>query len=708
MKDNRDFLEKLREESKQLEIPEGVMPDRMRDKLRSHLEEKLETAWGGEEPVKNVENKEKNRKWMWKTFAAAACVCIIAGVLAAAGITKLSEKNDENMTEEVNDAAVQKEPMLTETAQVTYADVYASMSQVWEEQERQQKEAYRYAVDGEIMVDDAVDMAAAESGAAEDIVMESEESALSNDKSFGETNVQTAGVDEGDVIKNDGRYLYQIIQREDEAGDRKLMIQIVDTKDGLKELSVIEGIESAEEFYVWQDTLVVIENKYLETYQTKELYYDVLYTENSFHQISFFDLTDRSNPEKIKTFTLQGSYQSSRIADGYFYGFSRYYANPGSGEEDYDAYVPNLDGLRMKEDCIVLPEETSGTAYLVLVAIDLNNPTEFTDTAGIVTDSDLFYVSSKNIYVTDSLGLKTDGAKEGWSYNETALFRFAYEEGTFHLEAEGTVLGRLNDSFSMDEYEDHLRIVSTVAEYQQEIYTDDRTGRELGIGISDTRETNALYILDQELQVVGQIEGLAENESIYSARFLGDIGYFVTFRQVDPLFAVDLSNAAEPKVLGELKISGFSEYLHFYSEDRLFGIGMEADEETGRTEGMKLSMFDISDPTNVKEVSKLGLEEYDHSEALYNHRALLISPSANLIGFDTESYGREYEREYLVYAYENDTFVEKLKLDVEEDNYYYHTVRGTFIGERFYLLCGNGAVEAYDLNNGELLESLAP
>ena len=259
----------------------------------------------------------------------------------------------------------------------------------------------------------------------------------------------------------------------------------------------------------------------------------------------------------------------------------------------------------------------------------------------------------------------------------------------------------------MDEYDGKLRMVTTVDEYWIESIKDDRTGESIGNKITESCRTNALYVLNQNLDIIGKIENLAEDEQIYSARFMGETGYFVTFRQTDPLFAVDLKDPKNPQILSELKISGFSEYLHFYGEDRLLGIGMEADEETGSTEGMKLSMFDISNPADVQEISKLAMGNYYYSEALYNHRAVLISVNANIFGFEVE--GQEngnFKRDYLVFSYENDQFVQKLKLETNNKYGEIYSSRGTFIGDVFYLLTRDGSVKSYDLNTGEKLESL--
>lgn len=436
--------------------------------------------------------------------------------------------------------------------------------------------------------------------------------------------------------------------------------------------------------------------------------HDMMYRDNCYHQISIYSIADRSMPKEQKVFTLQGEYRSSRISEGYFYSFSKYYASPGDGEEDYDAYIPHVDGEKIREDCIVLPKDCKGTSYLVMTSIDLNNPSEFTDTIGILSDSERYYVSSNHIYVTYSAYDWDLTEQEGWNVNETKILRFGYENGKITLGAEGSIYGSLNDTFSMDEFDNHLRVVTTVNEYYRKPIKDDRTQEIIGFDVIDERQTNALYVLDNSLNVVGKIEGLAENEWIYSARFFGNIGYFVTFRQMDPLFAVDLSDPKNPKVLSELKVSGFSEYLHFYGENRLFGLGMEADEETGWQEGIKLSMFDITDPANVQEITREHLKEYYYSDALYNHHAILIHPSANIIGFSAEgNRDDEYIQNYLVFAYENDTFVKRMEIStkLEDGGYYYN--RGTFIGDVFYLLSGNGTVKSYDLNTGALLEVLA-
>ena len=258
-------------------------------------------------------------------------------------------------------------------------------------------------------------------------------------------------------------------------------------------------------------------------------------------------------------------------------------------------------------------------------------------------------------------------------------------------------------------------MVTTATEYIRRKVTDDTTGETLGyeyvIPEGDDGLTNGLYILNENLEITGKIEGLAAGEQIYSARFLGDTAYFVTFRQTDPLFAVDVSNPEEPRLLSELKVSGFSEYLHAYSGELLLGLGVEADEETGEQQELKLSMFDISSPAELSEKTRLRLAgenwRYVFSPALYDHKSLLIDPEQNLIGFEAQG-TREgsFVQAYLLFSYEEGAFVQKLEIEIESTAGFYGSCRGTFIGEHFFLLIQDGSVQEYSLETGELTGEL--
>ena len=207
-------------------------------------------------------------------------------------------------------------------------------------------------------------------------------------------------------------------------------------------------------------------------------------------------------------------------------------------------------------------------------------------------------------------------------------------------------------------------------------------------------DDNSVYVLDKNLEVIGSIEGLAEDERVYSARFMGDTGYFVTFRQMDPLFSVDLSDPKKPKILGALKIPGFSEYLHFYGEDRLLGIGMNVDEKAQSTDGVKLTMFDISDKADVKEADTYVLGNVYSTDVSYDYKAALVDQERNLIGFAGYTQGGQH---YYLFSYDDSSGF-ACNMDEEINGNGAQGARGVYIKEVLYVVQGN-IIEAYSLED---------
>ena len=207
--------------------------------------------------------------------------------------------------------------------------------------------------------------------------------------------------------------------------------------------------------------------------------------------------------------------------------------------------------------------------------------------------------------------------------------------------------------------------------------------------------------MDEELEIIGSIEGLAEEERVYSARFMGETAYFVTFYETDPLFTVDFSNPKDPKIIGKLKIPGFSDYLHFYGEDKLLGIGMSVDEKTMVTEGVKLTMFDISDKTDVKEEATYVLENVYSTDVSYDYKAALIDVPKNIICFPGYTEGSQ---NYYIFEYdEKDGFV--CKLDEEINGYGNGVTRGVYIKDSLYVVQGN-IIESYSLNTFKKVDDI--
>lgn len=679
--EEKKIEELVKKAVEQEQVPECLKPENMQKFLEQNA----------------GKNKKKKSIYKWCGMAAtAACV----GILLFAGHNTWNITNRTNQdTEKVIQKSTSKESEESKTENSTLlAETYdTSYDELYNYFKKQERESYVYSsAKGEMVMEDTYSAAETESAQKAETPQD-----------YADTNKQEAGVDEADIIKNDGRYLYQLVEEQD--GTESL--QIADTKGGLKELTRIKGMDNPREFYVWNDTLVIIESCWADEEEGNEgaKAIDVAYSGTAFQKIYIYDITERTNPKQQHVFTTKGAYSDSRIADGYFYLFLKSGVNKLQGCKNYTDYVPIFEEKAMAASDIYFPKEAQGSEYFVMATVDLTQPDEFQDTKAIVGTSSRVYVTNNDIYVLDNV-YEEKNEEDGTYSDKTNIIRIAYEKGIFHKEAEGSVKGILLDDMAINEANGYLRMAVTVDSYKKERVRDDIFGYFMGYETTDNVQDNSVYVLDKNLEIVGKIEGLAENEEIYSARFMGDMGYFVTFRQTDPLFSVDLSDPKNPRILGELKISGFSQYLHFYSENLLLGIGMEADENTGRTQGMKLSMFDISNPADVKEQDKYDLSEYDTSAALYDYKAVMIDTNKNLFGFFARSYNSDTDekQDFLLFSYENGGFQQKMKIacDTQNETYGYCNVRGTYIGDVFYLLYGDGRIEAYNLTDGSMVDAI--
>ncbi len=537
---------------------------------------------------------------------------------------------------------------------------------------------------------------------------------------YSDTNVQEKGVDEADIVKTDGKYLYILRQ------DGSLAILSADLRDPtLISVTVLgapaptseqtaqdEDFRPADdvtthelyvgesgqmrpysdimihEMYLDGDTLSVITSCYANTLEAEgDIYYTNYGRET---KIYTYDVSDREHPALVGTVAQDGSYEDSRKNGSYIYLFTCY--RPTIGETyDESAIVPRINKTQLPADDFYVPKKLHDSSYLVISSMDTKAPDTTIDSKILVSGATDYYVSPENIYIAN------EHYNGSYSTSTTELVKFHYEDGTITGTAAGVVKGTLNDSFSLNEYNGMLRVVTT---YEGDAFSGVRefVGDLLNTYYEDNWiEHNALYVLDEKLQTVGYIGDLAEGETIRSARFFGDTGYFVTFRQTDPLFSVDLSDPANPKILGELKIDGFSSYLHFYGENLLLGIGYEADEETGITSGLKLSMFDISDPTDVQEVSRYTIPGVTWCPAIEDYKAIMVSPEKNLFGFFCDD-------RYLLFSYDAETgFTRELLYDFFADGFSnaaeYNNLRGLYIGDGFYL-AGDAFVITFDMENG--------
>lgn len=438
--------------------------------------------------------------------------------------------------------------------------------------------------------------------------------------SYSTTNIQEAFVDEEDFIKTDGTYVYRV------ATDKKSLRIHEGNPDSLKELQKIEPRSSNEEIvglYLTKDTLLFITKE--EVVSQKDRGNSDYYTEYTTYTTVYTYEKKTSKEKTSSLFTLQGfatqkgDYSTSRLIGDHLYLLTNFYPNSSSDldKSKYDSYIPEInEELLPPEDLyLVGSRKDAPLHYVVISSLDIKDPTTILDGKAVITTEDLYYVSEHNLYLTNYMGNSTFSSSD-----RTKITKFALEDGKISFVAEKRVQGSINDSFSLSEYQDNLRLVATVRK--------------------DSKTSSSLYILDKNLEKLSQIENIAPDERIKSARFLKDVGYFVTFRQVDPLFSVDLSNPKAPKILGFLKIPGFSSYLHFFKEDKLLGIGYDVGED-GTNRGIKLSMFQVDDPSHMVEEHKLTLDDTLDISVLDNYKDVFIDSNRGLIGFDvydTSSY----------------------------------------------------------------------
>lgn len=576
-------------------------------------------------------------------------------------------------------------PIKTEVQTGSYDDIYKIVTSV--------KEANEETVFD--MVEDSVNNAL-NGGIAYDSVAESTDSNTAGTSSdYSDTNVQVEGVDEADIVKTDGKYIYSVGNNE---------IWITDPNNGEPKLvSSIAFDSEVSNIYIYENKLVVLTNTYTTDYSMYEEDEDIMYEyspNRTFTNVLIYDLSDINSPVQISSLSQSGNCLSSRRIDNVVYLTTKYtlYDFENIEKDDPQTFCPvygvDDDFNCIDSNCIVISENVESINYVTVSSIDLNNSTDFADISSVLGAGSEVYASHNNLYVS------------AYCYDEdktqTQIMRFSLD-GT-DIEPNGSIKvdGSILNQFAMDEYNDYFRIVTETTEYSNyvtDIYTD--------IAPISSNTRTALYIFDNDLNLTGKTEDVAKGEYVKSVRFDGDIAYFVTFRQTDPLFTVDLSDPSSPQILSELKIPGFSEYLHIFGDDLLLGFGREADIVSGGTEGLKLTMFDVSDKTNVTEIATrifTGSDSYSNAE--YNHKAIFVDEENSIIGIPYQTYlevGTAYY--YAVYEYdkENKDFV--LRKNIQLDGYSDEYMRGLYIDDYFYIVTSR-RIYAYDYNTFEETSAL--
>ena len=639
----KQMEERIRESAKSLDVPPELKPEKLEELLEKRGREK--------------------KLWIIRRHpVAAACISLLLAGTASVGLMFGGRLGIQQGTQEVL-TEKQEETLETKAEELEYFQEAGDYEEVYQViYERQQKESSRMEVlEGSIASSSSAADTASYGG-------------MDTGGQVSDTNLRTEGVDEGDVVKTDGTWLYVL--------STDGTIEIIEAAQGSpKEISAIspENLEdNIRELYLDKDRLYVIADRgEAEVLEGSGQQVSIRRTDTTF--LYTYDISDREKPKLLDTGEQGGEYQTSRMVDGYLYLFTKYYPELGETVKaaDEDMYLPLNDNGKIPSQDILVPKQGASSEYLTVSAVNLDTGKTESQKSVLLSGAD-YYVSEKHIYITFY-----ENRYEG--RNRTIILQLSYGDGKLETGACASVSGYLIDSFCIDEYQQQLRMVC------------------------QNGSQSALYVLNTDLELQGKIEDIAPGESLKSARFMGETGYFVTYREIDPLFCVDLKNPQKPEILGELKVSGYSQYLHFYGEDRLLGIGWETDAETGARLGLKFSMFDVSKPGEMKEMHKLVIQDVVYCPALDNYKAVLAWPQDGIVGLSMVQYDQARGVDigsYLVLSYTEDKGFEQCLIQdfsQGEDNVDPYGLaaraRGIVMDSYFYL-CGSRQVSGYHRNQG--------
>lgn len=453
---------------------------------------------------------------------------------------------------------------------------------------------------------------------------------------YSSTNVQVQGVDEGDIVKTDGQYLYtlqdgqlRIIQAYPAAGLD--LLASVKFEEGFYPMELfVDGSRLVVIGSLWKPSDAVTDPAAKETAGVAKMALVANLGEN-LTVARVFDISDKRRPVQEREVTFTGSYLTSRKVGDAVYLIGRTYPMfyafaVKSANLTRDVALPKVSDSALNGGASrTLPLGKLSyfpgfvdPNYVIVAGFRLSQPDHPADIKSYLGAGDIAYASLNKLYLS-AADYQADAANA-----LTHLYSFAIDQGNIQFRNAGEVPGTALNQFSMDEHQGYFRIATTVHQWKEVN------------GSFQNKSWNNVYSLDNSMKVVGKLEHLADGESIYAARFMGDRAYLVTFEQTDPLFAIDLKDPTAPRAMGELILPGFSNYLHPYDSTHLLGIGQDTTAVGDGVQfgGMKLALFDVADISQPKLLHSVVIgEQGSYSDAMYDHKAVLFDPERHLLGF---------------------------------------------------------------------------
>lgn len=635
MSDKR-IEDKIKKVAEKIPVPDSLQPEQM--------EKKLESA----QQKKHVLPFHMQRGWQRRLTAgvAAACLVLVAGtVWFVAGGGQYSQR--EMVKPEIGTA--QEETKGEHLTGTTYEELCDSINSY--------NDKYMYAVEDavmekEISEDIAVteDFAVTSSGSNE--AMRDTETKKTND--FSDTDTQVKGIMEGDIVKTDGTHIFVT---ENVVSGSRIRIYKADEKEVTLLSRLTVENQDVQEMYLEGEKLLLITQCWnTEKKETKGKVQMILY-----------NISDASHPEKITSHSQSGTYNTSRMRDGYLYTFTDYYVTGVKHDsEEPETFIPKADGSIMKEENIQTVTDEDSNRYMVMTSLQIANPDSFVDTFSSFGGSNVYYMNDNHIYATQPVYGDGSGGE-----CRTQITRLGYDNGVFSKGEAAQVRGTIENSYYMHEYNGYFCFV----------YTRYRSNGSV----------NGLCVMDDKMKVVGELSGLGKDETIYSSYFMDNMAYFVTYRNTDPVFAVDLSNPKKPELKSELKLPGFSDYLHSFGDGQLVGIGKG--DGKNKFDSVKLSLFEYDSKHRLKESGTLLIHQYTDSIAGSNHKAVFVDEERGLVGLGIENYNSGADS-YQLYRYNKGKWTRLIK---QKNISSIQNVRGVRIGNYFYVVDVEDGIRVYSL-----------
>lgn len=504
------------------------------------------------------------------------------------------------------------------------------------------------------------------------------------------TNLRETGVGEGDFTVTDGKYIYTLnyasISRDSKTG--------METYELTANLNEVNG-ENIVLAGTIHDKFQDIGKSNYNDWEEPQIYvYEnmlvMVHSECKIHdgweiqtRTVFYDISNRQEPKFVKESTQSGLFKDCREIDGKLYVISmkNHIMLNGRGKEKESRYIPMVDGEKLHLEDIYYQKEIQGNSIDIVTSWDLTKQGEKIDAKGIVGYFQNVYMTEKSIYFSNTVFRKEEQENDE---NYTQISKLSIEKGKLQAVATVKFPGNLDSSFAIQERGNVLWVTVQRRHY---FYRDENR--------QDYTEVN-VYSFDENMNYLDRLLGLCKNEEIKAVRYVGEVGYFVSYEEKDPLISVDLSDPNNIKTLDELELPGFSEYLHPLQEDLMLGIGKTEENK------LKLELYDVADAKKLSRLDKKVLSDKWNCSVLDDYKWLMWDSENQLIGFSAESgcWGATKGVDYFLYTYHREKGLEqtaKIALDTKKK---YGDWQGFRIGSYLYLVEKNskqGKIQVVEL-----------